>query len=62
MAWVMYMGPDKILRDQLGMSFTGRSTMIKCMVLPMADLTGAGASGPDNSMFSADLAYEAKKL
>ena len=49
---------DKILRDQLGMSFTG-NPYDQMYGLPMADLTGAGP-GPDNSMFSADLAYKKK--
>ena len=49
---------DKILRDQLGMSFTGNQ-YDQMYGLPMADLTGAGPR-PDNSMFSADLAYKKK--
>ncbi len=49
---------DKILRDQLGTSFTGNQ-YDQMYGLPMADLTGAGPR-PDNSMFSADLAYKKK--
>jgi len=49
---------DRILRDQLGMSFTG-NPYDQMYGLPMADLTGAGPR-PDNSMFSADLAYKKK--
>ena len=49
---------DRILRDQLGTSFTG-NPYDQMYGLPMADLTGAGPR-PDNSMFSADLAYKKK--